>query len=83
MTPQSEMFDDTRPFDLWAALAAEGNHILMEHLHKAEKGEPGYGTIVVTKAGFSEDDEVHNAVLDWLQEHKINICNPGNDIANL
>lgn len=75
MIPQSE---------LWATLALEGNDRLIDLLHKAEQGIPGYTTVIVTKAGFSEDDDVHNAVLDWLTGHpQINIFNPGNEIVNL
>lgn len=68
---------------LWERLAEEGNFELIEKLRRVEKREPGYGTIVVPYEGFSEDDETHNLVLDWLEEHRVNILNIGLERARL
>lgn len=65
------------------SLALDGNFELIETLRHAQNKEPGYGTIVVPKQGFSDDDDVHNLVLDWLCEQKINVLNVQNEIANL
>jgi hypothetical protein len=68
---------------LWERLAEEGNFELIEKLRRVEKGELGYGTIVVPHDGFSEEDETHNLVLDWLEEHGVNILNVGLEKARL
>ena len=69
--------------DIWERLTLEGNHDLIAKLHYVEQGEAGFGTIVVPVEGFSEDDDTHNAVLDWLREHNVNILNPGREITIL
>lgn len=71
------------PEALWDHLAAQGHLTLLEKLHHVEQGAPGYGTIVVPKEGFSEDDSIHNAVLDWLHTHNVNVLNVSNEISNL
>ena len=67
----------------WELLAAEGNHDLIARLRRAELGEEGFGSIAVTKDGFSENDETHNAVMEWLKSKGINIINPSREIAEL
>lgn len=62
---------------LWGRLVMEEKHDLIEKLSKAERREPGYGTIVVTKQGFSEDDTTHNMVIEFLEANGINTFNPG------
>jgi len=69
--------------DPWTDLVSEGNFELINKLQRVENKEPGYGTIVVTKEGFSSNDRTHNKVLKWLQEKNVNILNPENEIANL
>ena len=69
--------------DLWLRLAEEGKHELIEKLHKAFNKVPGFGTIVVTKEGFSENDRTHNMVLGCLKKAGINICDVMFEIGNL
>ncbi len=69
--------------EIWTALTLEGNHTLINLLHRVEKNEPGYGTIVVPRSGFSPNDDTHNMVLRWLKGRGVNILNPLNEIANL
>jgi hypothetical protein len=64
-------------------LTLEGNFALIKKLHRIERKELGYGTIVVPAEGFSEDDDVHNLIIDWLNLLGVNIFNVQNEIANL
>ena len=66
--------------DLWVRLAIEDRHDLIKKLNRAERREEGFETIVVPKEGFSDDDSTHNMVLDWLEEHEINVLNVGKEI---
>ena len=68
---------------LWERLAAEGKFELINKLRRVEQKEPGYGTIVVPKTGFSDDDKTHNLVLDWLECQGVNIMNTRIEIARL
>jgi len=80
----NEFIEECCPtFTLWEKLALEGNFKLIEKLRKVERGELGYGTIVVPEKGFSESDKTHNTVLNWLEERNINILNPGLEKARL
>jgi hypothetical protein len=69
--------------ELWLALASEGKFALIEKLQKAFNRVPGFGTIVVTKEGFSENDRTHNMVIRSLKEHGVNICDVLFEIGNL
>jgi len=69
--------------DIWTDLVSEGNFDLISKLRRAELGEPGFGTIVVTREGFSDDDRVHNKVLRWLKGKKIHILDIMFEIGNL
>jgi hypothetical protein len=69
--------------DPWQALVEEGNHDLISKLKRAVDGEPGFGTIVVDRKGFSENDDTHNAVLGWLKEKGINVLDVPFEIGNL
>ena len=71
------------PKNLHDRLAEEGNFDLIAKLQHVERQTPGFGTIVVSREGFSEDDSVHNEVLQWLQEHDVNVFNPGLEITRL
>jgi hypothetical protein len=62
--------------DLWTRLIEEGNFPLIEKLRHVERQDPGFGTITVPPAGFSQDDGTHNQVLTWLHRRRINILNP-------
>ena len=79
MTENFWKYDD----ELWLALALEGKHALIEKLQKAFNRVPGFGTIVVTKEGFSENDRTHNMVIRSLKEHGINICDVMYEVGNL
>ena len=68
---------------LWITLALEGNTDLLSKLHRAENKEPGFSIIVVPKNGFSENDETHNAVIEWLQSHEILALNPRVEAARM
>ena len=69
--------------DLWIHLVLEKRFDLIKKLHRVELKEPGYGTIVVTKEGFSDNDRTHNMVLKFLNKNKVNIMNPGLEEACL
>ena len=69
--------------ELWLALALEGKFTLIEKLQKAFNGVSGFGTIVVTQEGFSENDRTHNMVIRSLREHGINIFDVMFEIGNL
>ncbi|TRZ51297.1 MAG: hypothetical protein D4S01_05130 [Dehalococcoidia bacterium] len=71
------------PKNVWDRLAAEGNHTTIEKLRNVEAKTDGFGTIVITKEGFSENDDTHNAVLDWLKQQKVNILNVPREIYQL
>lgn len=69
--------------DIWVALTIEGNSDLIKLLHRIENKEPGYGTVIIPKHGFSFDDDIHNAVLDWLKGKGVNVWSPENETAGL
>jgi len=75
--------NQNKTFLLWEILAADGKFELIDKLRRVELREPGYGTIVVPKEGFSDNDEIHNIVLDWLEEQNVNILNVNLEIARL
>lgn len=68
---------------LWDALVLNGKFSLLQKLHNAEINFAGYATMVVPPEGFSENDTIHNMVLDWCQDHKITVLNPGLEIERL
>jgi len=70
--------------ELWVTLAADGRYDLIEKLQKALNEAPGYGTLVVNKEGFSDNDRIHNMVLGWLKGHpEINVLDIVHEIGNL
>jgi hypothetical protein len=71
------------PRDVWARLTEEGNHDLIKTLHRIERKDPGYSTIVTHKEGWSNNDATHNAVLSWLRAHDVNILNVGKEVECL
>jgi len=71
------------PQTVWDMLAAEGNLSLIERLKMVEQRYPGYGTMVVPEEGYSDDDDTHNAVIDWLRAHDVNVLNTRTTIARL
>lgn len=68
---------------IWTALALEGNNELLRKLHRIENKEPGFGTVIVPRYGFSQNDETHNMILRWLKGKGVNVWSPLNEIANL
>lgn len=68
---------------LWDRLAEERNFKLIETLRRIELKEAGYGTLIVPPKGFSENDETHNLVLNWLEQQEVNILNVGLETARL
>ena len=68
---------------LWIRLISEKNFKLIKKLYRAEKHEPGFCSIVVSKDGFSESDTTHNLVLKFLRYNKINIVNPNLEDARI
>lgn len=68
---------------LWEKLALERNFELINKLRRVELGESGYGTVIVSSEGFSERDDLHNLVLDWLEEQNVNVLNVGLERARL
>lgn len=68
---------------LWQKLAEEGNFSLIKKLQRIENKEGGYGTVIVPKRGFSDNDETHNMVLGWLEGQNVNIVNTRIEIARL
>ena len=69
--------------ELWSRLTVEGNFELLSRLRRAECREPGFCTIVVGKTGFSEDDETHNMVIDFLKQIDVHVFNPGLEATKL
>lgn len=63
------------PKDIWMRLTEEGRYDLIKTLRRVERREDGYGTIVTPQEGWSDDDTTHNAVLQWLLDHKVNVLN--------
>jgi hypothetical protein len=71
------------PKDLCDMLMANGHWDTIEKLKHVERGTKGFGTVVITPAGFSDDEETHKAVLDWLHKKKVHVFNPSREIACL
>ena len=69
--------------DPWPDLVAEGNFELIDRLQKAERKEPGFCTVVITKKGFSDSDIIHNKVLNWLRVRKIHTLDVMHEVENL
>lgn len=68
---------------LWNRIVGEGNLELLSRLNRVEKREAGYATIVVPKEGFSDNDDTHNMVLDWLEARGVNVLNIGLSITRM
>ena len=69
--------------DLWVRLTIEKNYTLIAKLRQVEAKTPGYGTIIVPKEGYSENEVTHNMVLDWLKDHQTKTLNPSLEIHKL
>jgi len=61
---------------LWTLLVTAGRHDLVNLLHDVEMGTKGFGSVVIPLKGFSEDDNIHNAVIDFLKTQPVNLVNP-------
>lgn len=70
---RGHLFKKPKKPDVWEMLLTEGNHDLIEKLRRVERGEGGFGTIVVPPGGFSKNEKTHQLVIDWLSEKDVNI----------
>lgn len=68
---------------MWEQLALEGRHSLITTLRHVEQGTPGYGTVVVPTEGYSDNTDVHNAVLEWLRARDVLSLNVSLQVALL
>jgi hypothetical protein len=62
--------------DVWLDLLFENNFSLIDKLHHVENKDSGFGTVIVPEQGFSQNDVIHNKVLEWLKKKKVNVINP-------
>jgi hypothetical protein len=62
--------------DVWLDLLFENNFSLIDKLHHVENKDAGFGTVIVPEQGFSQNDIIHNKVLEWLKKKKVNVINP-------
>jgi hypothetical protein len=68
---------------VWDMLAADGKYDLIRRLQRVERGEPGYGTMIVPEGGWSRDPGTNDRVLCWLKDHRVNVWSPAQEIAEL
>lgn len=68
---------------IWDILIGDKKYDLIKVLKHVENKEPGYGSVVVPKNGFSSNKKIHCLVLSWLKERNINIVDVDNEIACL
>jgi len=68
---------------VWDRLAAENNNELITRLRRVEKGESGYGTIIIPAGGWSKNEITNDVVLAWLKVRDINVYSPAKEIAEL
>lgn len=80
---KNELDSEEPPSSVWDKIASEGNFDLIRKLRRVELKEEGFRTIVVPKEGFSDNIYTHNAIIDWLHDHDINVLNPLHEIANM
>lgn len=71
------------PENIWELLASENKHDLIALLHKVEKKEPGYSSIIIPDGGFSKYTSTHKAVIRFLKKHKVNFLNVKNEKRHL
>jgi hypothetical protein len=71
------------PGCIWTELAEEGRYDTISLLHRVERHEFGYGTVIVKPEGFSDYDCTHNDILDWLVSQGVNVLNPGLEITRM
>lgn len=67
------LFKRPKEPDVWEALLIEGRHDLIEKFRRIERGEGGFGTIVVPSQGFSKNKKTHELVTEWLSKKNVNI----------
>jgi len=68
---------------LYNTLSEEGNLKLINLLKKVDSKEPGYGTVIVPKGGFSLNTKTHAMVICWLKDRNINIVDVDKEISDL
>jgi hypothetical protein len=71
----SFVMKDCPTWALWEVLIEQGEFDLINKLRRIEMREPGFDVIVIPKEGFSQNDFVHNLVIDWLKEQNILLIN--------
>jgi hypothetical protein len=73
-----------QPQTVWDRLAIEGEHSLITTLHKVEKGESGYGTLIEPDIGYSKDPVTNDLVKRWLgTQEKVLVYNVNQELAEL
>jgi hypothetical protein len=68
---------------VWDMLAADGKYDLIRRLQRVERGEPGYGTMIIPEGGWSRDPGTNDRVLCWLKDRHVNVWSPTQEIAEL
>jgi len=72
------------PQSVWDRLAIEGEHALIATLHKVEKGESGYGTLIEPDTGYSKDPVTNDLVKRWLDtQEKVLVYNIRREVTEL
>ena len=71
------------PQTIWDCLAIEGQHALIATLHKVEKGESGYATLIEPDEGYSRDPVTNELVKRWLGTQKVLVYNINREKAEL
>jgi len=69
--------------NIWRTLASESKFDIIEKLKRIERNESGYSTIIVPKNGFSENEETHELILEWLEEKHVNVVSVEKEIRDL
>lgn len=80
---RGHLFKKPKELGVWETLLLEGQYDLIEKLRRVERGEGGYGTIVVPAEGFSKNKKTHNLVIGWLSEKGVNILDTRKEEAEL
>jgi len=69
--------------EIWSSLVLEQNFALLDKLQRIEKNEPGFGTIIIPKDGFSKNETLNKQIIAWLKRHKINVYSIDQEIKSL
>jgi hypothetical protein len=66
-----------------AQLLLEGREDTLAKLREVDAKTPGYGVIINKKEGFSECDDIHNHIVDYLQKQGILVYSPETEAIKL